>query len=413
MTSEARMHANRRNARKSTGPRTPEGKGRVAHNAVRHGILCDLAVLPTESRAEFEEFRDALVGDLAPLGGLEQVLAERIVAGSWRLRRVLHHETCLIDRDSGRSLYHEHKMGLVDERQPGDRVHPAAMGEALTESLGAPHSAYDTLRRYERAIQRDLEVCLRDLDRLQGHRDERQRRREGAEKNCGLRIADRGLKKAEQRDDPATRVGFVSQEEGNGEPGTGNGAQKRGNGQSGPGSSDPVPGSPVSVPSAGVGFVSQEGRSASAATPEPAAASGVPSPNPQSEIRDPQSLPPVGFVSQEGDWRGRGPRRAGDHVDEHGVLRDITGRRIERIEPDAAEAPAAPESPAAPAGQDEEAKPEAAKETRQEPVDPLVEVMAKAAAEAEAELEESMREAWENDLDQVEAPEEEEEKNAR
>ena len=66
MITDAKIHANRLNAQRSTGPRTPAGKARVAQNAIRHGILCDQAVLPTEDRRQFEVFRDALVGDLAP-----------------------------------------------------------------------------------------------------------------------------------------------------------------------------------------------------------------------------------------------------------------------------------------------------------------------------------------------------------
>jgi hypothetical protein len=56
-------------------------------------------------------------------------------------------------------------------------------------------------------------------------------------------------------------------------------------------------------------------------------------------MRNPQSPPPVGFVSQEKaspspedaqepDWRGRGPRMPGDFIDEDGILRDVTGQVI-------------------------------------------------------------------------------------
>ena len=61
----AQSHANRANAQRSTGPRTPTGKARSSLNALRHGILAKAAFNVTiegeERRAEF----DALVADFA------------------------------------------------------------------------------------------------------------------------------------------------------------------------------------------------------------------------------------------------------------------------------------------------------------------------------------------------------------
>jgi hypothetical protein len=39
MATKAQIRANRRNAEKSTGPRTDEGRTKVAQNAVKHGLL--------------------------------------------------------------------------------------------------------------------------------------------------------------------------------------------------------------------------------------------------------------------------------------------------------------------------------------------------------------------------------------
>ena|SRR5688572_4694517 len=50
MSSPDRIAANRRNAAQSTGPRTPEGKLRVAANAVKHGFYAAKFAIPGEAR---------------------------------------------------------------------------------------------------------------------------------------------------------------------------------------------------------------------------------------------------------------------------------------------------------------------------------------------------------------------------
>ena len=55
MTSEKQAEANRRNALKSTGPKTPEGKSTVRHNALRHGLLSRDILLPGEDEDALRE----------------------------------------------------------------------------------------------------------------------------------------------------------------------------------------------------------------------------------------------------------------------------------------------------------------------------------------------------------------------
>ena len=51
MTSEKKAQANRQNALKSTGPKTPEGKDAVRLNAMKHGLLCqEVLLLPYKGR---------------------------------------------------------------------------------------------------------------------------------------------------------------------------------------------------------------------------------------------------------------------------------------------------------------------------------------------------------------------------
>lgn len=89
MASERQIAANRLNALRSSGPRSAEGKARVASNALKHGLTGKQVVLPGEDPAEFDAFRSDLIADRAPQGALEEIFAEKIVADAWRFRRAL------------------------------------------------------------------------------------------------------------------------------------------------------------------------------------------------------------------------------------------------------------------------------------------------------------------------------------
>src|SRR5262245_318242 len=58
--------ANRANAKKSTGPRTLEGKEIVARNAIRHGLTSRSPLLPGDDPKEYELFAEGLEMCWAP-----------------------------------------------------------------------------------------------------------------------------------------------------------------------------------------------------------------------------------------------------------------------------------------------------------------------------------------------------------
>jgi len=95
--SAKQIEANRRNATRSTGPRTRAGKNAARLNAITHGILSREVVVHglhiRESAREFEGFRQGILEDLAPVGAVEELLADRIVTTHWRLRRTITAET--------------------------------------------------------------------------------------------------------------------------------------------------------------------------------------------------------------------------------------------------------------------------------------------------------------------------------
>ena len=88
----AQIEANRRNAQHSTGPKTPEGKVASSLNATKYGILSRQLLVQgeylQESAEEFQRFWTEYHEQLAPVGPLEEMLVDQIVALNWRMRRV-------------------------------------------------------------------------------------------------------------------------------------------------------------------------------------------------------------------------------------------------------------------------------------------------------------------------------------
>ena len=87
MATKSQILANKLNAQKSTGPRTPEGKAAVSQNALKHGLTAQQTVISSESHSDFELHREQILSELAPVTAMESILAQRIVSLSWRLKR--------------------------------------------------------------------------------------------------------------------------------------------------------------------------------------------------------------------------------------------------------------------------------------------------------------------------------------
>ena len=63
MTSFRQIEANRRNAIRSIGPNTEEGKRRSRRNAVRHGLCAETAIENVEDIEDYRAFEAAVIAD--------------------------------------------------------------------------------------------------------------------------------------------------------------------------------------------------------------------------------------------------------------------------------------------------------------------------------------------------------------
>jgi len=87
MTSDKQIQANRKNAKKSTGPKTALGRSISSKNAITHGFRSRQVVIKGESRSEYNDFRQMLIEHYTPADPVEAAFVDRICVCLWRLRR--------------------------------------------------------------------------------------------------------------------------------------------------------------------------------------------------------------------------------------------------------------------------------------------------------------------------------------
>ena len=97
MTSVRQIEANRRNACKSTGPITAEGKRRSRCNAVRHGLTAETVIGALEDAEDYKAFEAAIIAGYDAQSAVERELVLRLASLLWRLRRAATMETGLFE----------------------------------------------------------------------------------------------------------------------------------------------------------------------------------------------------------------------------------------------------------------------------------------------------------------------------
>jgi hypothetical protein len=98
MATIKQVEANRRNALKSTGPRTPEGKAAARMNSLRHGLRARTVVLPGENRDEFQQLCDDLEAEWQPKSKSERFYVEQMAVSQWKLTRMEVDESVVRER---------------------------------------------------------------------------------------------------------------------------------------------------------------------------------------------------------------------------------------------------------------------------------------------------------------------------
>src|SRR6516164_148336 len=139
MNSYRQIEANRRNALKSTGPKTEAGKQASRCNALRHGLTAETVIGALEDAEDYEAFEAAITADYDAQSAVERELVLRLASILWRLRRATTMETGLFEIQAQQLHdYRQNRQLLPDSR---DAIH-AVFGQADSAGTHAvSHSA--------------------------------------------------------------------------------------------------------------------------------------------------------------------------------------------------------------------------------------------------------------------------------
>ena len=153
MSTQKQIDANRRNALKSTGPKSDEGKAQSRMNALRHGLTAAQAVLPHENEDDYEKLRAGMLESYAPENSAVEALVEELANAYWRLMRLHRVDTHYWDQMGG--SYNRGDEGI---------------SEALIQT---PDRHMRNFFRYHAQVERSYYKALAAADQIKRERRDR------------------------------------------------------------------------------------------------------------------------------------------------------------------------------------------------------------------------------------------------
>ena len=168
MSSQKQIEANRRNAQKSTGPRTESGRRASGINAYKHGLTGQLFLMTAEEAEAHERYTASMLQDLKPVGAMEETLARSVADSHWRLNRAVIIENNIFAAeafdDEAIAAREAAKSGVESRFNDVNRAR-----SAVTSFLHDPHR-FQLLTVYEARLHRKAQADLRQLRELQAAR---------------------------------------------------------------------------------------------------------------------------------------------------------------------------------------------------------------------------------------------------
>jgi len=153
MTSARRIEANRRNALKSTGPRTEAGKQASRCNAVRHGLTAETVIGALEGAEDYQAFEVAIIADYDAQSAVERELVLRLAslrggcAAPRPWKPACSKSRLTICASSGRPAKFTHSPGKLSARCLNHRAQLVSTGSQHRTASPTQQNSYPTRGR--------------------------------------------------------------------------------------------------------------------------------------------------------------------------------------------------------------------------------------------------------------------------
>ncbi len=149
------LESRRKNARKSTGPRTAAGKRRVSLNALKYGgytgpnTMEQSMVLLGETPQEFHAFRLQHIASRRPADAIEQMLVDDIAMLAWKKRRINRAQQGLQLRKLEMLELARHRQALEVGRETADISQDEVLKSGLRRAAPSPSRFGEILSNLE------------------------------------------------------------------------------------------------------------------------------------------------------------------------------------------------------------------------------------------------------------------------
>jgi hypothetical protein len=158
MASQSQINANRRNAKKSTGPKTPEGKAKSRRNGLQHGLTAKTCMLADEDPDALVDLLEEIREKFNPQDTDEDFLIERMAKARFKYNRIMPIEAAIFN------------LRLIVDKAPDPLME--AQGASCQRAWAYMRdanggNALSKLARYETSLLREYDRSREELEKLQ------------------------------------------------------------------------------------------------------------------------------------------------------------------------------------------------------------------------------------------------------